>query len=97
MSILFKGNNPTFQSILLTSLFHYISTSHSPVNTSPGVWTRDVHACPLGFIQVNTGTGCRRRPVAPLDLRPYTPGYRVKETVGVRTRTLPPYVQTLPS
>jgi hypothetical protein len=31
------------------------------VSSSPRLWAWDVHACPLGFRQVDTGTGCRRR------------------------------------
>ena len=33
-------------------------------NSSPGVWARNVAACPFGYDQMNTGTGCRRRRAA---------------------------------
>ena len=50
--------------------------------SSPRVRAWDVHACPIGFVQVGTGTGCRRRRRPGHDLHMEAAGYNMLQTAS---------------
>jgi hypothetical protein len=95
-----KGFIPMFCVILLTifpfALTHSRSSSPLPSITSSPRVNWDVHACPLGFVQVSTGTGCRRRrrPAEYLDRAAV--GYDVLQTTQTTKLSTPHQVHTTP-